>query len=270
MKNFYSILFLVLVPLVSLNAQVGIHTTSPEGVLDISGSNTGFIYPTVSLTDVNVETITNPNGPSLIAGTTVYNTNTSTAGSSSVYPGIYIWTGSKWIPQFNKNDSMLATQTTASLRTDGNIGVQTIAFDNTSFTPNFSGEYRIVVNVHFGGGRLNTVSNPQYANFGAQRGEFNFIFNSVPHKFDVRSFSGVNNDNHSDGGTDRIFENQFHQVTYVVNKTLTRSTNYTFSLNFDMDSNTIFQNSGNSGNGRGYININNDISCTIEFNYMGE
>ncbi|MDC8003275.1 hypothetical protein POV27_04390 [Aureisphaera galaxeae] len=269
MKKHY-IYILLLIPCLALQAQVGINTTSPEGVLDISGSNIGLIYPVVSLTDVNVETISNPNGASLVAGTTVFNTNTSTAGSSSVYPGIYIWTGTKWIPQFNKNDSMLASQTNPVLRTDGNAGVQTISLDNTSFTPNFSGDYRIAITVHFGGGRLNTVSNPQYANFGAQKGEFNFIFNSVPHKFDVRSYSGVNNDDYSDGGTDRIYDNQFHQVTYVVNKTLTRGTTYNFSLSFDMDSNTIFQNSGNSGNGRGYINTNDDIECTIEFNYMGE
>ncbi|GAB5401356.1 MAG: hypothetical protein Aureis2KO_29410 [Aureisphaera sp.] len=251
-------------------AQVGINTTSPEGVLDISGSNIGLIYPVVSLTDVTVETITNPNGVSIIEGTTVFNTNTSTAGSDSVYPGIYIWTGTKWIPQFNKNDSMIATQTTVVLRTDGNIGVQTINMDTSSFTPNFSGEYRIVVTVHFGGGRLNVVSNPQYANFAQQKGEFNFSFNSTPHRFDVRSFSGINNDDYSDGGTNRIYDNRFHQVTYVVNKTLTRGTNYPFELRFDMDSNAAFQNSGNSGNGRGYINQNNDIHCTIEFNYMGE
>lgn len=269
MKKLY-LLILLLIPSLALEAQVGINTTTPEGILDISGSNVGLIYPVVSLSDVNVETISNPNGSNLVAGTTVFNTNTSTAGSDSVYPGIYIWTGTKWIPQFNKNDSMLAVQTTASLRTQANVGAQSIAFDNTSFTPNFSGEYRIVVTVHFGGGRLRSVINPQYANFGNQKGEFDFIFNSVSHTFDVRSNSGVNFDDYSDGGTNRNYVNQFHQATYIVNKDLTRGTTYNFSLNFDMDSKGAFVSNGNSGDGRGYIDINNDILCTIEFNYMGE
>ncbi len=83
-------------------AQVGINTTTPRGALDINTTNTGFVYPVVSLASTTTETVTNPNAANIIAGTTVYNNVSTNAGEDSVYPGVYVWDGSKWIPQFNK------------------------------------------------------------------------------------------------------------------------------------------------------------------------
>src|SRR5690606_7480825 len=99
-NNIYTILFSLGLAIFTIvgYGQVGINTTAPNGALDINTSTTGFVYPSVALTDVTVKTITNPNplvATGIVAGTTVYNTNTNTPATvaNSVYPGIYVWNG---------------------------------------------------------------------------------------------------------------------------------------------------------------------------------
>ena len=71
-----------------IQAQIGIGTTTPEGAIDVAGNNSGLLFPRVSLQSMrDVTTVVNPNGGSLAAGTTVFNTNNSTTGRDDVQVG---------------------------------------------------------------------------------------------------------------------------------------------------------------------------------------
>lgn len=114
-----------------VNAQVGINTTVPEGILDISSNNQGVVFPRVSLTDKLMQApVTNPNGANLVIGTVVYNINTSGAYPNNVIPGYYFWDGTSWIEMNSdniyKNDGIINEERT--------VGVtNTVNFDNSTF-----------------------------------------------------------------------------------------------------------------------------------------
>ena len=74
--NFLIILFLSF----SLNAQVGIGTTSPNGALDIDSANNGLLIPRVALTDLTTLTVLTPTASEM-----VYNTTSN----GTVEPGYY-------------------------------------------------------------------------------------------------------------------------------------------------------------------------------------
>lgn len=87
MKKIY--LFLIFAS-ITLSAQVGINTTSPDpsAMLDIRANNKGVSFPKASLQSrTDATTIPNPK-ESLI----VYNTNNSVSGKE----GYYFWDGAKW------------------------------------------------------------------------------------------------------------------------------------------------------------------------------
>jgi len=97
MKNVFFIIFTGMLS-VSLSAQVGIGTTLPEGVLDVSSSLNGFIPPRVALTSTIIEApVLNPQGGGLVAGTIVWNTNTAGVSPNDVVPGLHYWEGTRWI-----------------------------------------------------------------------------------------------------------------------------------------------------------------------------
>ncbi|OAD90820.1 hypothetical protein A7A78_14005 [Aequorivita soesokkakensis] len=258
--------------------QVGIQSSSPKGALDIGSTTTGLVYPVVSLLDIYNETINNPNGANIIAGTTVYNNNT-VDGITGVYPGLYVWNGTVWVPQFEKKDNKLYTQS-ASVRTDSEPllpldGNQTISFPSYTFTPKFTGYYKVLVTVHYGAGRADLPPSSQYVNFVAAEGVFNFTFNSTTSSFTVKAYSGNNDDRLFDNGTRKEYNNKFNQTSFVRQDLLSAGTNYTFSLTFNQASAPGIEGNGNvtvipAGDGRGYIILNNDLKCTIEFNYVGE
>ena len=81
-----------------LNAQVGIGTTTPNGILDITSSTEGLLAPRVALTSSVTESpVTNPASGSLVNGTIVYNTATSGSGATTVTPGFYYWDSTSWL-----------------------------------------------------------------------------------------------------------------------------------------------------------------------------
>ena len=258
--------------------QVGIQSSSPKGALDIGSTTTGLVYPVVSLSNINTETISNPNATNIIAGTTVYNNNT-VDGINGVYPGLYVWNGTIWVPQFEKKDNKLYTQS-ADLRTDSEPllpldGNQAITFPSYVFTPKFTGYYKILVTVHYGAGRADLTSSSQYVNFVSAEGVFNFTFNSTTSSFTVKSYSGNNDDRLFDNGTRKEYNNKFNQLTFNRQDLLSAGTNYTFSLTFNQATAPGIEGNGNvtvvpAGDGRGYIIMNSDLKCTIEFNYVGE
>lgn len=83
---------------ISLNAQVGVGTTTPAGALDINSSTNGLILPRVALTALNVAApVVNPQGGTLVVGTLVWNTATAGSIPNNVVPGMYYWEGARWI-----------------------------------------------------------------------------------------------------------------------------------------------------------------------------
>ena len=84
-------------------SQVGIGTTNPAtgSMLDISSDDKGVLIPRVALTGTDdTTTIT----PSATEGLLVFNTNTTSIGSTTVSEGFYYWNGIQWIKlQTNSN-----------------------------------------------------------------------------------------------------------------------------------------------------------------------
>ncbi|HNP33516.1 MAG TPA: hypothetical protein PKN96_09510 [Flavobacterium sp.] len=78
--------------------QLGIGTTTPQGILDITSTTNGILVPRVALTDiVTAAPVVNPQGGALVSGTLVWNTATSGTFPNNVIPGFYYWNGSIWI-----------------------------------------------------------------------------------------------------------------------------------------------------------------------------
>jgi hypothetical protein len=93
-----SLLLIALLSTVTIYAQVGINTSTPEGALDINSSTNGFVPPRVALTTTTAEApVVNPQGGSIPTGTVVWNTATAGTSPTNVVPGLYYWNGSSWI-----------------------------------------------------------------------------------------------------------------------------------------------------------------------------
>lgn len=101
-------LFISMIILTVIKAQVGINTNTPNpsSMLDVSSTNKGVLFPQyelVSLTDSS-SPINNP-----IKGAIIYNTGTG----ASVYPkGYFYWTGTAWERMLvnNEIDQILRVQ----------------------------------------------------------------------------------------------------------------------------------------------------------------
>jgi hypothetical protein len=280
MKKNYAILSIVMLLFASsMTSQVGIGTSAPKGALDVDASNMGFVYPRIALTSTTVETVSNPNGETIVVGTTIYNTASSGSGTTAVHPGIYTWGGTQWIPQFHKRDYVLREQN-SNLRTGSNdltypvLGNQTIPMDNTSFTPEYHGNYLVIVTVHYGGGTLDdpNYGNDQHVNFISQEGEFDFTFNGTTHSFTMKTYSGNNDDKLFDGGSFNEHTNRKNQAVYSFVESLTEGASYSFSLTFNQTTSEGFVQNGDqffSNDGRGYITLDDNMKCTVEFKYVG-
>lgn len=97
-------------------SQIGINTTTPNAMLDISSTTNGLLIPRIALTSNNVESpVVNPQGGALSISTMIYNTAT-VVGINGVSPGYYYWNGSLWIPLFSplSNDWKLNGNATIS------------------------------------------------------------------------------------------------------------------------------------------------------------
>ncbi len=90
------LLFSTIITVFTIQAQVGIGTTSPQAgsILDIVSTDKGILLPKVNITNLNsIAPITG----GATEGLLVYNTNASTG------VGFHYWSGSVWIP-FNSKD----------------------------------------------------------------------------------------------------------------------------------------------------------------------
>ncbi|MBG42668.1 MAG: hypothetical protein CL530_01750 [Aequorivita sp.] len=247
-------------------AQVGIGTSTPNGILEVNSANSGIVYPVVALTATNIQTpVSNPNTGSIVAGTVIYNTNLNNAGIESVYPGTYMWDGSNWIPQFSKRQSEIFFQTSTVLRSASNAGDQNVpglgSVENNFFRPKYNGFYRIEVRGNFGAGRVNSpVAGADNAAF--QDGTFKFNFNGNTYSLNVKSISTYDDSS----GSTIFYEGVWKESYFVIYVDLIAGTDYYFTLTFDQSAAPAFVGNGNSGNGLGYVG--KDIPCSIEFTYV--
>ena len=253
------------------DAQVGIGTVNPKGVLDLnddSGTNKyGLVLPRVSLSRTDLANpVLNPQGGNPAVGTVVYNTTTTNFGSESVYPGIYMWDGIDWINEFPKKNAEIFKQTGPSLRTVTTGSYQDIPnLVGRTFTPAYTGTYKLEVSVNWGGGVVDNLGSG--TDVAVMSGIFKFTFDAVDKLLPVHTWSGRHG-----GGTN--YYDIWEQTTVVIYKDLVANTPYTFSLAFDQTIADGFQDNGDKvGNpaddavdGRGWLG--GDIPCTVEFVFL--
>ena len=246
----------------SLYAQVGINTKTPSGILDVNSSIYGMVLPRIALTATNVAApVLNPQGGGLVAGTVVYNTNSTTTGSDDVYKGIYVWNGTEWVNKFTKKHAQFFTQS-SFFQPRSNQGYEDIpGLDNQSFTANYTGVYKVEISMNFGAGYI--VNASAGTDVGTQDGIFRFVFDGNTYLMPVKTYG-----TRTDGGTNyyAIWE-QFSIVDYL---NLTAGTSYSFNLDFDQADSPGFVNNGNSGTGKGFIGIPDHVPCSVEFIYIGD
>lgn len=245
-------------------AQVGVGTIAPKGMLDVQNTASyGIVFPRVALTATNVEApVVNPTGGSLAEGTAVYNTNTTSTGTNDVYPGIYAWNGTIWIPQYLREDSAIYDQTGLDFRvTNSGSYVDVPGLGNgSSFTAKYSGTYRVKANFNFGAGKV--LDSGDVIDMATQEGYFRFTFNGTPYLIYTHAYS-VDNDHI---GT---YYDQFrHDTSLVLYETLGAGQTYNFRLEIDMFVSSQFENGGDSGDGRAFVGLG--VPCTVEFTYLEE
>lgn len=255
-------------------SQIGIGTSTPNGMLEIKSTDYGLVYPIVSLTRTDTQTILNPlDGLEIVDGTSVYNVNTTSNGIYSVYEGLYVWdaTNNKWTPQFSKKDYAIRSQN-EDVRTASGVSLLSLGFDDNTFTPKYSGVYKISIQVPFGGGQLRNPNSSYHVNFAPAECEFTFEFNSNNYTFSVQSYSALNRDNAFVGsGTKIDYVNSYTQATYVLEETLIAGTTYTFSLGFLQATAPDFINNGEAlTTGQGYIYQQGAIKYNVEFTYIDQ
>lgn len=140
-------------------SQVGINTTSPQGMLDVNSNNQGVVFPKVALTDTSIQApVINPNGVNLAIGTIVYNTSTAGVLPNNVLPGYYFWNGNKWqsLSQISISNTSISTivdpnilgyipSTTATASVNAplslSIGTGTYSLINTGVNPSNGHSY---------------------------------------------------------------------------------------------------------------------------------
>jgi hypothetical protein len=244
-------------------AQVGINTTTPHGILDVHGNNQGIVLPRIALTSKTVQApVLNPQGGNIVPGTVVYNT-AITSGINAVFPGIYVWTGTEWQNKFTKKDIKIYKQPPvgpAGFQPASNGGVQNVPGMNQTFTPKYSGPYKMEVSVNFGGGYVSDSA--ASSDVAAQMGDFDFSINGshyiIPSKTNCTLLATLTK-----------FYAIWNQTFIIEYLNLNANTAYPFNLSFDMAPAPGFENSGNSGDGLGYIGIPDHVPCSVEFTYIG-
>lgn len=258
-------------------AQVGINTTNPNGILEISSSNQGVVLPRLALTATNVMApATNPQTGTIPTGTVVYNTNTNTVIvggiNYSVSPGMYVWITDKWIPQFDQKQSALY-ESTIGLRSNAtNTYANVTGLASKSFQAKYTGNYRVELKVNFGGGNAKV---PNQGGGGSQSdgnlniakasGKFRLNFGGTNYFIPAHAYSTAYD---GDVGATNYFAiwQEYATTLYLP---LNANQTVSFTLAFAQDVAPEYEGNGTSGtNGRG--NISYDIPCTVEITYVGD
>ena len=275
--------------LLSVMAQVGINTATPKAALDIESDSYGVVMPRFALSStLNESPVSNPQGGTIPAGTVIYNTATTSTGLNDVSPGLYVWYGTQWDPQFSREDYALFKQSAGCQRT----AIQSGALEYGTarrieglveeiFIPKYSGMYRIEVKTNYGSGKIEdfTSGDESYISLSTSEGAFFFKFEgngrilidpesttydyaqgwSYTHSYSAQS-------DHE--ATTIESYNVPHYATLVYYKPLIAGTPYTFNLRHKIVTGaSVFQNAGASGDGLGHVG--HDIPCSVEFEFLG-
>ncbi len=266
-----------LLNVLSMTAQVGINTANPQAALDIQSSNYGVVMPRLALNStLNESPASNPQGGNIPAGTVIYNTATTNNGANDVSPGLYVWTGTQWDPQFDRKEQAMF-ESVLGIRTEPLIGLLPASIGgltNQTFTPTYTGTYKVIVSVNYGGGVAKqpdedgSPASDGDLNIARQTGTFDFELDGVHRYIPVGAYS-TNYDNSVNipVGGDRKFYAIWQEYTWTGFVSLQAGVGHNFNLSFIQDLAPEFENEG-SGNGRGYIAY--DLPCRVEFIYMGE
>ena len=253
-----------------VSAQVGVGTVTPQGMLDVQNNNSlGLVFPKAALTSTSTAApVVNPNGGNLVAGTAIFNTNTA----NDVSPGIYVWEGTRWIPQYMREDHEIYEQTPLQQRiTLGSkvyngagsnwVYINNFAPGDNSFTPIYTGLYKVKVNQQFGAGKIKLPVSPNKIMMATQEGLFRFNFNGTNYLTYSHSYSMYNAA--TNGGT--YYEQFPHDTQLTLYLSLTAGVSYSFTLEFDMVVGDEFDDP-EAGPGMGYVGV--DKPCTVEFTFL--
>jgi hypothetical protein len=262
--------------------QVGINTTTPNGILDVNSTTYGVVLPRLALTATNVMApATNPQGGNIPNGTVIYNTNTANVISGginySVSPGIYVWITNKWVPQFERKHSQLF-ESDLNFRPRSDAGFQTIpGLNNRSFTPKYTGTYRLNISVNYGGGNAKPPDkgtengrSDGKLNIAKASGLFRLNFGGTNYDIPAHAYSTAYDSDMNKTNYFAIWQ-EFYATNYI---TLTANTPVNFTLSFDQDDLPEFYDNGNTTNtndstdGKGRIAY--DLPCTVELTYVGD
>lgn len=289
-NTLYILTFIVCVSQASF-AQVGINVSNPKGALDLSASISGIVYPRVALTGTGVQApVVNPDtGGVLVAGTVVYNTSSAASDPNDaitdVYPGLYVWDGSMWGPQYIQEEYVRFEQDPGCLRVPFGVRTEIDGLETgSSFTPKYSGNYKIKVTTSFGAGEIRNLSGSTGNNLTTGTVEGNFLFwcvgpGGIP--TDVlldgtamgsngavycHSYSTINENN----TPDQQYETVMLDASRVYLRALEAGATYTFHLDalIDQLDETLFVGDMAPGT-TGETHIGHETPCTVEFIYVG-
>lgn len=262
----------------SVQAQVGVGTTTPNGALDISNSTMGLVPPRVALTSINTAApVVNPQGGALLAGTMVYNTNDTMPGTYAVSPGLYFWNGSQWVSQYQRKyyieqeqSSILTTHTTATqLNIPGLVG--------HSFVAPYDGTYQFIFTGNLGAQQVDAkdtnISGSEdidgYGAVGFVEGLFRLSVNGTNYdKYNYstshyRSSTGSN----GSGGTDIYL--LFNEITIIVNVTLSAGDTCPYSATYGPIGDENIVTTGNNQHQVGETDPSYENLCRINVTYLG-
>lgn len=259
-------------------AQVGINTTLPLGALDVNSSTQGIVLPRVALqSTIDQAPMVNPkSGVTVIPiGTVVYNTVTTNNGTNDVSPGMYSWDGSRWNIEFTRNQSLLDEQTSVfAMRTTSSGGFSNVAGVAGTFTPKYTGKYRIKLRVNYAGSsaripkKSGGSQSDGYLNVARASGTFRFNFGSNSYLIPAHAYSTAYDPSESATNYFAIWQ----EYTTVIYVQLTALAGQAYALAFDQDTLPDYLSNGNSGggssDGRGHVGY--DIPCTFEITYIGD
>ena len=212
MKANFIFFTVFLYSILTINAQVGVGTVTPEpsSILDVTATDKGFLAPRVSLSNVtdNVSPINAP-----VEGLLIYNTNGSVTGGSGT--GYYYWNASQWaklitasvvddwslsgntgtnpsndfVGTTDAQDLVFRTNNNEDMRiqSGGNVGINN---NNPSYTLDLTGDFRMngnFINQQILGTHSGIVQSVPFTNLS-----FNPL-TSTANSITVTDGNGVNN-----------------------------------------------------------------------------